>query len=388
MNWKVSKADLIIFMLCFPFLQPWWFTTISWLDFLYDGVKLGICIYVILLIFKKRAKFSSLSIIYTVYRMYVFLNTCIQGTISWGYLSESIQFICFIVLLEYLIQKYKIRPLKSILFGFCALLVFNLLTYTPDGIVFEAPTENFLMGIRTRLADLAIPAMGLSLYYFKTTKKGKKMMLCAFFASIFFFVLEWVATALLCTAIFFALIILEKFIYKRAQNTYHIFLMIAGVVLTFGVVFFNVQEAFATLIESLLHKEITLTGRTEIWAAAIPLIAKKWIWGYGFQNQGDFVSLYEFITTSHNQLLQTMYYGGIVGCLIFYSMPIKALRNCLRKENENFRLNAILINTLFVLVVMGTVEICMDNVYFLIMLVFMDNCKIFSNENRGTQAKE
>jgi len=388
MNWKISKVDLTMFMLFFSFLQPWWFTTLGVIDLLYDIVKFGICAYVVLLIFKKKARFSSISITYAVYRMYIFINTCVQGNLSIGYLSESIQYICFIILLEYFIQKYKLRPLKSILFCFCVLLVINILTYTPNGIIFEAPTENFLLGIRTRLADLAIPAMGLSLYYFKTTKNGKKMMVCVFFTSILFFVLEWVATALLCTALFFVLIFLEKFIYKKAQNTYHIFLMLAGITLTFGVVFFNVQDSFATLIETLLHKEITLTGRTEIWAVAIPLIAKKWIWGYGFQNQGDFVSLYEFITTSHNQLLQTMYYGGIVGCVLYYTMPIKALRNCLRKENENFRSNAIFINTLFVLIVMGTVEICMDNIYFLIMLVFMYNCKSFAGENGEIQVKE
>lgn len=374
-NWKISKIDLSIFLLLFPFLEPWWFTTIGWLDFLYDAVKLLICAYVIILILKKKAKLTVFSTIYAVYRIYIFCNTLVQETLSIGYLSESIQYICFIILLEYFISKYGIRVLKSVLFGFCIILVLNLITYSPNGIVFEPDSEYFLLGIRTRIADLSIPAMGLSLYYCESTKKGKMMLYYVFGTSIIFFVLQWVATALLCTALFFILLALERLVYKKFKNMYYLILICLGIVISCGIVFFDVQSLFGSLIENVLHKELTLTGRTEIWAVAIPQIAKKWLFGYGFQNQGDFVALYDFVTTSHNQLLQTMYYGGVIGCVLYFALPVLAIKNNMNKHMQINSLDSKLLISLIVLIVMSTTEICMDNIYYLVLTVFIYHCR-------------
>lgn len=374
---KIRKLDLRLFILISPFFEPWWFTRVGLLDNLYDLTKFAICFLVIYHLVKGQYCIGKIAFIFGVYRLLICAVTVARGLNVIGYLSESIQFICFLILLQNLLERYRVRILKIVLVSFALILMVNLLTYTPEGIVFEPNSGYYLLGIRTRIAECAIPAIGIGLFYCRLTSKGKTLLLCILTSSVVFFVLQWVATALTCVMMFALLLVLERIISERAVEKYHWFLLLAIVAVSLGVVFFNIQEMFAGLIETYLHKKATLTGRTDLWAIAIPYIKQKWILGYGYQNQGNFVSMYDFTTTSHNQWLQTMYYGGVIGSVIYYSMPLVSVKNSISDDFEFNRKTSPLLIALCMIVFMCTTEIVMDNIFYLVLLMILSNVKLF-----------
>ena len=173
MNLRVKKVDVQILLVIFLFLEPWWLTTVKIVDLFYNLGKLVVCCWVVLYLLKTKFMLSKLSCLFITYRIYICVISAYRGVFDIGYLSESLQYICFFVLLDYFILKYKIRILKLVVLIMCMLLVFNLITYTPSGIIFEADSGYYLLGIRTRIAELAVPAMGLVLYLVKQTKKHR-----------------------------------------------------------------------------------------------------------------------------------------------------------------------------------------------------------------------
>ena len=378
---KISKLDLRLFILIFPFFEPWWFTKVGLLDNLYDLTKFAICFLVIYHLVKGQYRIGKIAFIFGLYRLLVCAVTVVRGLNVIGYLSESIQFVCFLVLLQNLLERHGERVLKIVLVSFTLILVANLLTYTPGGIVFEPNSGYYLLSIRTRIAECAIPAIGIGLFYHRLTNKGRALLLCILVSSIAFFVLQWVATALTCVTMFALLLVLERVISRKAVEKYHWFLLLAVVAVSLGVVFFNIQELFANLIETILHKRATLTGRTDLWAIAIPYIKERWLLGYGYQNQGNFVSMYDFTTTSHNQWLQTMYYGGVIGSVIYYSIPLISVKNSITNDFEFNRKSSPLLIALCIVVFMCTTEIVMDNIFYLVLLMVLFNVELFRKGN-------
>ena len=375
---KIDKVDLRIFLFLIPFFQPWWLTRIGILDNVYDLFKLLICFLVLTRILQNKVKISLFSKIYVAYRVFICGVSLWGDAFDFGYLLESFQFIGLIILLENLIKLYGKRVLKIICIIFSIILFINLITYTPSGIIFE-PNGFYLLGIHTRIAELAIPTIALALFYNKSSNKGKLILLTVLISALSFFILEWVATALTCTVFFFGMFFLGKLIHKKFKNVYCLILIITVIACSLGVVFFNIQELFAGLIEKYLNKSATLTGRTDLWNIAINIVKEKWICGYGFKNQGDFVSMYDFTTTSHNQWLQTMFYGGAIGSILYYSIPILAIKNCISEIKYNDKVYILLIG-LATIIIMCTTEIAMDNIYYLTFIICMYNCKEFYSD--------
>ena len=339
---KINKIDIQIFLMLLPFMEPWWFTRVGIIDFVFDFAKLCVCFIVLIMILDKKIRIGSISLLFMVYRIYICIVTVLEGITVLGYFSESIQLVCFCMLLEYFIKKYGIRVLKSVVILFSIILVLNVITYTPGGIIFEPNSGYYLLGIRTRIAEVAFPAIGIALYNYRTTKKNKILYYIVFCSSIIFFFLEWVATALTCICLLIFLLLTEKLVFKRFEKYYQNVLLIAILIISLGVVFFNIQEIFADSIESILHKQATLTGRTDLWKIALNHIREKWLFGYGYKNQGNFIAMFNFVTTSHNQWLQTMFYGGVVGSIIYYFIPLYAIKKSRTKRNNINRKNSIL----------------------------------------------
>ena len=146
-------------------------------------------------------------------------------------------------------------------------------------------------------------------------------------------------------------------------------LIISSCGLTVGVVFFQIQEKFSWLLSGILQKDISLTGRTEIWDVALAVINKQLWFGYGYTNHGNFVALYDFVTSGHSQMIQVLYYGGIVGLVLFLVLLFSVVRKAIKAHYKEI---SILLCTFVVIVIETISEICMDNLYFITLLVVME----------------
>lgn len=121
------------------------------------------------------------------------------------------------------------------------------------------------------------------------------------------------------------------------------------VVFFFSVIVFKIQDKLAFLIENLLGKNLTFTGRTNLWDTALMMISKKPLFGYGMSDNTNIIYSAEQgkFLSGHNQFIQLLLEGGIVS-LVFFLIIIYLVYLQLRKYKEN---------TISILIVFTTLSI-------------------------------
>ena len=119
------------------------------------------------------------------------------------------------------------------------------------------------------------------------------------------------------TSIFIMIPVLIFLLFPKLLQFTKVFniLTYTGIGLFFNLIFvvFRKQSIFSWLIVGIMHREISLTHRTEVWDAALSAIQKKPILGHGYQT---FV-FSPIIETTHNEFIEMLYKTGIVGLILF-----------------------------------------------------------------------
>ena len=88
-------------------------------------------------------------------------------------------------------------------------------------------------------------------------------------------------------------------------------IIVIGLAITILVVGFRIQEHFAEFLATVLDKNATLTGRTELWDSAFGIIGSSPVFGYGINDSvGAFVPWRGMYWQVHNQWLQLLYDGS------------------------------------------------------------------------------
>jgi len=95
------------------------------------------------------------------------------------------------------------------------------------------------------------------------------------------------------------------------------------------------------LVEDVLGKDITFTGRTYMWDAALQTISGSPVWGYGFVDKDWFYSnMSSRAIGAHNFILNTMVYGGVISVLLYGRIMMLSIRH-LRTYNDRDSLRLI-----------------------------------------------
>ena len=122
----------------------------------------------------------------------------------------------------------------------------------------------------------------------------------------------------------------RNFIYKLGQwfNIKLVYLII--LVFNLVVVVFqnlSVIPGAKFILVDIMHKDITLSGRTSIWAMTVKRIAERPIWGYGasftdLNNSSDFWTHWLAVNGPHNQFLAICLAGGFITLLSYIFLCI------------------------------------------------------------------
>lgn len=83
-----------------------------------------------------------------------------------------------------------------------------------------------------------------------------------------------------------------------------------------GLVYYSIQDVFSTFITVYLHKDMTLSSRTQIWQHALNEIGQSPLWGVGVLDNESVRRMFGFVHP-HNHLLQITFQCGYVGLIIF-----------------------------------------------------------------------
>lgn len=120
-------------------------------------------------------------------------------------------------------------------------------------------------------------------------------------------------------------------------------IIIIHTIITFSVVVYRLQERYLyPIIVDVLHRDITLTYRTDIWAITVKNFLNNWFLGYGLGNNVVALNLvlpqwYKLIINeTHNGFLDVALSTGVLGLAAFIMILICVLRAYDRAKDKSF----------------------------------------------------
>ncbi len=166
-------------------------------------------------------------------------------------------------------------------------------------------------------------------------------------------------------------ILIGLFLIKKVKTIkFNTFSLLSGnVALFFICVIMQQQKMFSFLIEEVLGKKITFSGRTALWDAVFPLIGDNLFLGLGIMKQGVFQQLtgFKFAMHAHNLILDYLCKGGLL-CLVLYLAAMFFVYRKLHKLQNTDEAQACII-TLFVFQIAALME--PYNINFVYMIYFI-----------------
>lgn len=242
-------------------------------------------------------------------------------------------------------SKELLHAFSLFAFLFATLNLIDILLIRGTGSINSA--SSYLVGGKNQLAMFL--SMSLSFFFaynevintdYKTNSKLKNI----FFLGIIIFntALSRSGTCIITIGIELMLYIIYKTKGEKNLFLQPINILVLYIIAWFALIIFRLQYLFSNFITNILHKDLTLSHRTIIWDRALELIRKKPIFGYGLSKSYDVFSVYHDYSggnnsvwtsiSGHNEILQLLYYGGIV--LIFILLAMYFI-SCSRKRRQN-----------------------------------------------------
>lgn len=230
------------------------------------------------------------------------------------------------------------------------------------GIAEGQPGQRFFFGNRNNTYQILMPAIVIG-YLLDVVSKRRvpKRALCAFAVAIVQIAIMRATTTLLALCCLVLLLILvQKEAIRKVLNglTY----LVASLVVFIVVVLLRLENAFGFLIVDILHKDLTFTGRTDIWDMVLTLMDQAHsLWGYGLSGYKLFEDVH--YTHAHNEFMNVWFVGGIVGVMLF--MTILILVAYVLYRNRDAKTAAVIAAALAAFFVIGVAEQVTTPAFFL-----------------------
>lgn len=309
----------------------------------------------------KNGKISKYLFAWACLSLYFLLIMIINGNLSdidqWGYLTLMV---CnYILIIEWCAQNNYLKEMLTALSAVCLIFIFinaiSLLAF-PDGIIpSKAIYDNgdgdyYFLGIKTAYTSyifVALSASGICLIKYRM----KKLCVLTIVLSVFNILYANISTGIVCLFALLILILIKRVF--KIQVTMN-FVLAVTIILNVAVIIFDAQYMFSGVIENILHKSMTLTGRTDIWRNALVQIKNQsliaTIFGNGIVNGGSFVAFGNGFWPAHNQWIQNIFEYGILGTLGLISF----MRNSINNKSVTLQTENYLLNIIFVMLI-GTI---------------------------------
>lgn len=386
---KVKRTILFI-LLTFPFFQIDYFVaTTNWVGKVYTLLQLIAGIVILFLCVRSRLwkKLPSLFILFAALLFIICLASLINGDSLKRALEYSFATLLFCLLVEYGILSDIRHFLQAQMWFFGTLIVLNLITvlvFRNGMYIYVRYAECWLLGFKSghfvyHLAFLFFTLM----YAFLCDKKKLYLAYIGLALTLLSTILVKNATALFILIPFTIIMILPKILdFTKVMNilTY----TGIGVALNLVLVVFRRQDLFYWLIVNILHKRPDLTYRIQIWDGALKEIREHLVIGQGYRN----FFLPGTGETTHNQYMEMLYKGGIIGLIIFIIiLAIVIILLFKNRKNREAKWISLFLGGFFIMFVMEQFAFS----FFFFLLLFAWHCKDLvklAEEQRKQQLEE
>lgn len=287
---------------------------------------------------KIRFSFTIVSIFAT-FSLWIIVGAYFNGVNLYPVLIHMAYCLGYMLLAKKSIRDEKYLYFDNLLLISKSLMIINLILVIgfPHGITTGRDylsTPYYFLGIKNQVTPLLIMASMLLFMDYSRKKNLKKLLIFQVVILLNAILMES-GTSMLCVV----LMILGNMLQirralptsynegkKRSKGYRHI--LIFAILLSVGIVFFNVQNIFSWLIVGLLNKDLSLSGRTTTWKLAIDQFLTKPILGYGY---GHMVTGHYY---AHNLILELLVTTGIVGFVLYAMIALKTFKRYFA-DNEN-----------------------------------------------------
>ena len=259
---------------------------------------------------------------------------------NWLYFTLAIS--SYIILFNYYKEKYHIL-IFGILFvlsiaTYCQL--YQCITHPEMWIAVDNPEDKnihgFILGgnynqMGSRMI-IALTTAIISITYSKWFWLNiVPLFICCF--AILFMVQSMTALSCLFLFLFFCLI-KNRRILSIGLIALYVGVLLFQVIVCFSGTGLENNELARWFVVDILEKDMTFTGRTEMWDSALRVIAESPLWGYGLVNIDWYMThMSSRAVGAHNFILNTMIHGGIILLALYIIIIIKSLQNLIYASN-------------------------------------------------------
>ncbi|RNL11390.1 hypothetical protein DMP11_03205 [Parvibacter caecicola] len=306
---------LLLFFLCPPdSLVYAWF----WKPVIRRGTYIAIAICFALYFWKVRIDvFGLLAIAYWLVMM---LSTLLMDASLWVCARTYLPMVASMLLVRALFGTCKKQLLWAVLIVSVSYLLINLvgmLAFPSGTKMWHTNWYSGLLGNRNGFPRFFVAAIGSSVLI--DAGQGRRCSLRTVMIVPLCLAQSWVAPSATGEVAFVLLIVLLLAVQKRAvRKMLNIGVYAATYIIVFlSIVVLRLQFVFEPFIAGVLHKDLSFSGRVQIWDAIFGLMGDPAHLLIGYcGNPSPIVSYDPRITTGHNAILDVLYNGGIIG-LVF-----------------------------------------------------------------------
>lgn len=163
------------------------------------------------------------------------------------------------------------------------------------------------------------------------------------------------STGIIATLLFLMLTLLGKNLIRIIENPFVIVgLIIASMFLVFGLSAILQLPFVQNIIVNVLHEDLSLTGRMELYNLLYPLVMKSGLWGGGFGSYVAATLAYHGWYNAQNGLAEIILKYGFVGGVTFLTLVFISVAGDKSK-------NIMLYLAIFVFIIVAIVEVPFNN---------------------------
>lgn len=341
----MGLSHLEYFFVLMPFFCPRIFNLSESLVMLYTAWQTAAILYVLIhflhLLFRKGFRYFSGIVYFTILlKGWEFVPMVLNGHF---YLQGGIDLLAIVapvIYVDYTLKKKNNRLLEFICIMSGALIFLNNISFVflnnssytdaAGNIIYFWQTRNHL----SSLLFIAMITTAITARFRKRRFFFSKREVFVYANIILAEILYFSGTAF--TGLLSFLVAL--YVFSRFPCLYKPKLVGCGLLtLNALVVLLRIQDWFAWFIEGVLDKNLSLTGRTDLWDMAFLRIAQKPLIGYGVSNTLE-VTYSKTTLAAHNMLLETTMQSGLIALVLMVILFIGVMHAISREKRGRYDL--------------------------------------------------
>lgn len=369
---KINKNrmfDFILIALCLiSCIGPSYMTKVSFFNTLFAIIKI-FC--TIILLLKKNLKINTNDIVVLLFTTIYSIANIYNGL---GIVAVIERYLSWIVI-TFLIEVYMEKDYK-VFIGYTStilscLVIINFISILMNPVnYYNNLTRVHFLGFDNDNVPVLLLAVYFNIFNIMLNKKGKLAYL-SIITAIISSILVWSANGIIGISMVMLYLLIIRKIWKKGSKVLNLKIYYSIALLFFVlVVLLRVQDHLSFLIQDILNRDLTFTGRTYIWDYAIESISNNKIFGIG---------IYDFalrlsrtgVYHAHCTLLNITFEAGILGLISYFSIWILSV-----VKSEKYKSNKYIYLTsyfIFIFLIITLVEFYVKDIMFITLIGMIYN---------------